>query len=189
MNTLSFKILPTDEAHDYEIRILIDDSDILGKDHLGIDPPEFFGQNNLVTSGQILIGRCSCGVVGCDDYPVIVNIFDDKISWTNSNGLNLEFDKPAYLKVISNAKIDHCWESKERRVERLTSDVLKNTKTIIDYKFDWTSARIKENVITVSYSKGGQQKIFEFNWDGVTDESALTGANRFLTQGQIKKAL
>ncbi len=189
MNTLSFKILPTDESHDHEVRILIDNSDLLGQDHLGIDPPEFFGQLSLETSGQILIGRCSCGVVGCDDYPVTVNIFDDKISWTNNNGLNLEFDKSAYLKTISIAKTDYSWENKERRIERLTSDILKKTKTINDYKFDWTSARIKENVITVSYSKDGQQKLFEFNWDGQTAQSALTGANRFLTQEQIKNAL
>lgn len=186
MNALSFKILPTDESHDHEIRILIDDSDILGNDYLGIDPPEFFGQHSLITTGQLLIGRCSCGVVGCDDYPVNVNIFDNKITWTNNNGLNLEFDKSVYLKAISNAKADHSWENKERRVERLTSDMLKNTKTMNNYKFDWTSARIKENVITVSYSKDGQQNLFEFNWDGRTDQSAVNGANLFLTQGQIK---
>lgn len=189
MNTLSFKILPTDESHDHEVRVLIDNSDILGQDHLGIDPPEFFGQQNLITDGQILIGRCSCGVVGCDDYSVSVNIFGDKITWTDSSGLNLEFDKSAYVNNISNAQSDHSWENKERRVERLTLDILKNTKTISDYKFDWTSARIKENVITVSYSKDGQQKLFEYNWDGQTDQSAVTGANRFLTQGQIKNAL
>ncbi|MFN8323692.1 MAG: hypothetical protein U0T74_13605 [Chitinophagales bacterium] len=189
MNTLSFKILPTDESHDHEVRILIDESDILGKDHLGIDPPEFFGQQNLDTKGQILIGRCSCGVVGCDDYTVYVNPQENKISWTNNNGLNLEFDKSAYEKTISNAKIDHSWENKERRVERLTSEILKNTQTSGDYKFDWTSARIKENIITVSYSKDGQQELFEFRWDGETDQSALAGANRFLTHGQIKNAL
>jgi hypothetical protein len=189
MNTLSFKILPTDESHDHEVRILIDDSDILGKDYLGIDPPEFFGQQNLVTNGQILIGRCSCGVVGCDDYPVFVNNIADKITWTNNSGLNLEFDRSAYEKTISNARTDQRWESKERRVERLTSDILKNTKTGNDYKFDWTSARVKENVITVSYSKSGQQNLFEFKWDGQTDQSAVTGANFFLTQGRVKNAL
>jgi hypothetical protein len=189
MNTLSFKILTTDESHDHEVRILIDDNDVLGKEHLGIDPPDFFGQHNLITTGEILIGRCSCGVVGCDDYLVFVNSIDDKITWTNKNGLNLEFDKSAYEKTISNAKTDHEWESKETRVERLTSEILKNTKTSSEYKFDWTSARIKENVITVSYSKDGQQTLFEFNWDGQTDESAMKGANLILTQGEIKNAL
>jgi hypothetical protein len=189
MNSLSFKILPTDESHDHEVRILIDDSDILGKDYLGIDPPEFFAQHNLLASGQILIGRCSCGVVGCADYPVNVNILAHKITWTNKNGLNLEFEKSAYDRILSSAKTDHSWESKERRVERLTSDILKNTKTTNDYKFDWTSARIKENVITVSYSKDGQQKLFEFYWDGQADQSAVNGANLFLTQGQIKNSL
>lgn len=189
MNTLSFKILPTDESHDHEVRIFIDNSDILGQDHLGIDPPEFFRQQNLLITGQILIGRCSCGVVGCDDYSIDVKILDKIVSWTNSNGLNLEFDKSVYEKTISAAQTDHIWENKERRVERLTYDILKNTKTNNDYKFDWTSARIKESVITVSYSKDGQQQLFEFTWDGQTDESALTGVSSFLTIGQIKNVL
>ncbi|MBL7786194.1 MAG: hypothetical protein JNM36_09840 [Chitinophagales bacterium] len=189
MNTLSFDILPINEYHDYEVRILIDNSDILGNDYLGIDPPEFFEQHNLLTAGRILIGRCSCGVVGCDDYPVYVNVFNDKVIWTNDDGLNLAFDKSAYEKTILHAKIDHTWESKERRIERLTSDVLKNTKTIDDYKFDWTSARIKENIIMVSYSKDGQQKLFEFNWDGQTEQSALKEANHFLTQRPIQNIL
>ncbi len=188
MNTLSFKILATNESHDHEVRILIDDSDIIGKDHLGIDPPEFYGQQNLLTTGQILIGRCSCGVVGCDDYSVDVNVLDNNVRWINSNGLNLEFDKSVYVKTISIAKADHSWESKERRVERLTYEILKNTKTSNDYKFDWTSARIRESFITVSYSKDGQQQLFEFMWDGQTDQSAVTGANCFLTQEQIKNA-
>ena len=188
MNTLSFEILSTEESHDHEVRILIDNDDILGKDYLGIDPPEFFDQHNLVTKGQILIGRCSCGVVGCDDYPVEVEIIDNKVIWTNKNGLNLEFDKSTYEETILNAKNDHNWESKERRIERLTSEVLKNTLTSDNYMFDWTSARIKENVITVSYSKDGQQKLFEFNWDGQTEQSALTGTNHLVTQKQIKNA-
>ena len=189
MHTLSFNILPSDEDHDYEVRILIDDCDILGKDYIGIDPPDLFRQQNLIGTGEILIGRCTCGVIGCSDYPVYVNILEDKITWTNDNGLNLEFDKSAYEKVIANAKTDFSWESKERRVERLTAEVLKNTRTSNGFKFDWVSARIKENVITVSYSKDGQQKLFEFNWDGQTDQSAVTEANNFLKKGQIISTL
>lgn len=189
MNKLSFKILPTDESQDHEVRILIDNSDFLGKKHLGIDPPEFFGQHSLLTEGQILVGRCSCGIIGCDDYAVYVSVFDDKITWTNDRGLNLEFDKSIYIETISGARFDYSWESKERRAERLTSAVLKNTRTSDDYKFDWTSARIKKNTITVSYSKEMQQKIFEFYWDGQTSQNAVTGANCFLEQRQIINAL
>lgn len=189
MNILSFKISRTNESNDHEVRILIDESDILGKEYLGIDPPEFFEQQSLTTTGQLLIGRCSCGVVGCNDFPVLVNILDNKVTWTNNNGLYLEFDKLTYEKIVSDAKTDHSWESKERRVERLISDILKSAKISNGYKFDWTSARIKKNSIMVSYSKDGQQKLFEFDWDGQTDQSAVTGANLFLRKGKIKNTL
>ena len=41
----------------------------------------------------------------------------------------------------------------------------------------------------VSYSKDGQQKLFEFNWDGQTEQSALKEANHFLTQRPIQNIL
>lgn len=180
MNSISFKILPSSDSNDHEVRILIDGNDILGDDYLGIDPPAFFTQPNLVQTGKLLIGRCTCGCEGCGDYPVNVNILANKVSWTDHNGLILEFDKTNYEKVITQAQGDHSWEDIKRRVERLTSDLLNNTKTSDDYKFDWTSARIKENTITLSYSKGIEQKVFEFKWDGQTDNSAVTSAQAFI---------
>jgi hypothetical protein len=47
MNKLSFKILPCRESNDSEIRILIDDEDILGDDYLGLDPPAFLTKQIL----------------------------------------------------------------------------------------------------------------------------------------------
>ncbi len=185
MNTLSFNILPSDESNDHEVRILIDGSDILGKYYLGIDPHEFFGQHNLLTTGLLLIGRCSCGVIGCDDYSVYVTVFADKVTWANKNGLKLEFDKSVYEKAISSAKTDFSWESMERRVERLTNDILKDSMTGDGYKFDWSSTRIREKVIRISYSKEGLQKIFEYTWDGQTVESAIREANNFIAQSQL----
>jgi hypothetical protein len=38
-------------------------------------------------------------------------------------------------------------------------------------------------------SIGQIEGIQEVNWDGQTDQSAVTGAKYFLTQGQIKNAL
>lgn len=182
MNTLSFQILDSKETNDHEVRILIDGVDILGQDFMGIDPPDFFKQRGLQLTGEILIGRCICGVIGCGDYSVDVQEVDSKVIWSNDNGLHLEFDKESYLNLITTAKTDYSWENKYRRVERLTAAILKESKTIIGYSFDWSSARIKYNTITLSYSKDGQQKLFEIKWDGHSDQSAVDSANLFLAQ-------
>lgn len=180
MNTVSFKILPCPESNDHEIRILIDEEDILGEDYLGLDPPAFFNQTNFDQNGELMVGRCSCGCEGCCDFPVTVQVQDNIIQWTNNNGLKLKFDKEKYLNAINSARIDFTWEDINRKVERLTTNILKNSETKSGYRFDWASARIKPQNITLSYSKNGDQKLFDISWDGQTETNIETKAKQFL---------
>ena len=186
MNTIKFEIYPSEESNDHQVRIIIDNSDFLGNDHLGIDPPSFFAQRNLFEAGELLIGRCTCGCEGCDDYSVNVFLQEDTIIWSNSNGLTLEFNKSEYDNAISTAKKDYSWEDNNRRVERYVFDLLRRTKTKDEYTFDWASARIKENFITLSYSRHNEQrlvrdqKLFEIEWDGKSVESGVVSAEKFV---------
>lgn len=182
MNSLSFRILASPDTNDHELRILIDGEDILGKDFLGLDPPSFFSQENIEKNGQLFIGRCSCGVEGCCDYPVNVVVNSDSVLWKVDNGLNLKFDKAEYLSVVSNVKVDYSWEDIKRRVERLTTDILRNTKTKDNYYFEWTSARIEDNKIVLSYRSEFDQKLFYVFWDGQTDANATEQVNHFLSE-------
>jgi hypothetical protein len=127
-----------------------------------------------------MVGRCSCGCEGCCDFPVTVLIQEDTILWTNSNGLSLKFDKKSYINTINIARTDFSWEDINRKVERLTTNILKNFETKNGYKFDWASARIKTKNITLSYSKNGDQKLFDIIWDGQTETNIETKAKNFL---------
>ncbi len=180
MNSIAFKILPAVESYDHEVRILIDGNDLLGDDYLGLDPPVFFNQNNFFKTGTLMIGRCTCGCEGCSDYPVTVNVDNDHIGWTDNNGLNLEFQKADYEKAITETRNDYSWEDNNRQVERFVSELLKDTETKDSYTFDWASARIKENAITLSYSKNGDQKLFELPWEKQSIETGVTNAKHFL---------
>lgn len=182
MNRLSFNILPSVETNDHELRILIDNEDILGKDYLGLDPPAFFGQDNFNQNGELMIGRCTCGVEGCSDYPVRVIVNDKTISWTDNSGLNLVFEKEMYDHTITAAKNDHSWEDIKRTAERLVENILKHSQTSDHYKFNWASARIKEKQITLSYSKHDNQKLFDINWDEKTTINAENNAIKFLKE-------
>jgi hypothetical protein len=179
MNKISFKILPSPETNDHEIRILIDNEDFLGDDFLGLDPPSFFSQDNFDKNGALMVGRCTCGVEGCCDYPVTVVVNKDTILWTNNNGLNLSFDKQEYVRSINAAKNDYSWEDIKRKVERLTMNVLKNSRTKDNYIFNWASARINDRQITLSYSKNGDQKLFDIAWDGHSEANIEENAKQF----------
>ena len=180
MHTIRFEISPSEDSNDHQVRIMIDHSDFLGGDYLGIDPPRFFAQGNLFEAGDLLIGRCTCGCEGCGDYPVFVSVNSNTITWSNLSGLKLEFDRAEYNKAIQTAKNDQSWEDKNRRVERVVSDLLRQTTTKDGYGFDWASARIKENCIMLSYSKNRDQKVFEIEWDGASAASGVIHAEKLL---------
>ena len=180
MNKLSFHILPSPESNDHEIRILIDNEDFLGNDYLGLDPPSFFSQDNLEKDGEIMVGRCTCGVEGCGDYPLKVVINQENVLWTNNNGLNLIFERQDYHRSICEAKNDYSWEDIKRTVERLTTNILKHSQTKDNYNFNWASARIKDKQITLSYSKNSYQKLFEIGWDGQSENNVEENARQFI---------
>ncbi|WP_027003097.1 hypothetical protein [Hugenholtzia roseola] len=99
MNTLTFKILPSEVSNDRQVRIEIDGQDLLGSGFLGIDPSRFFRQKNLFRGGEILIGRCDCGFEGCCDYVADVEISENKVIW-NIKTKRFEFDEYEYTDYI-----------------------------------------------------------------------------------------
>jgi hypothetical protein len=179
MNKLSFNILPSPESNDHEVRIVVDDEDFLGSDYLGLDPPSFFSQDNFDKNGELMIGRCTCGVEGCCDFPVTVVVNQDNVLWTNNNGLNLVFERYVYDRSIDTAKNDYSWEDIKRKVERLATNILQQSETKDNYHFNWASARIKDKQITLSYSKNGDQKLFDIAWDGQTENNVEANAKQF----------
>lgn len=177
MNILSFNIVASPETNDHQVRILVDGKDLLGDDYLGLDPPRLFEQENLFRQGKLLIGRCTCGCEGCGDNWVTVDIDHDSVCWSD---LSLKFEKTAYFENVKLVMNDHSWEDKNRCAERLVSEIFQGRKTKSDYSFTWASARVKENVITLSFNKADEQKLFEFNWDGQLPENAQLAAKEFI---------
>ncbi|WKK83586.2 hypothetical protein QYS48_14895 [Marivirga arenosa] len=192
MNRLSFNIIPSPESNDHQVRILIDNEDWLHDDYLGIDPPRFFQQETFL-SGDLLVGRCDCGVEGCGDLIVNVHSDKDKMIWTNNDGLKLQFDKTEYSKVIEFSKTDFKWEDINRRVERLMTNIFNASQTIDGLTFDWASCRIENKRVNLSYSKKGlpedfKQEILKFAWDGKSESNAIDNAEKFLqTNKRLKR--
>lgn len=192
MNTLAFKILPSETSCDHQVRILIDNEDWLGSDYLGVDPPCFFDQAALTTGGDAIVGRCECGCEGCDDVWVKVVRDGQEVLWTNSCGLQLRFNADDYAELFETSRNDFSWEDTQRTAERLVAGVFKGVIFGDNYGFDWASARVRGGLMTLSFSKDGAQQLLEFAWDGSSPASALGKATLFfrelVEQGRIRKA-
>jgi hypothetical protein len=95
---------------------------------------------------------------------------------TGSHEKLFSFDPVQYDSELRRFTDDHSWEDVGRTVERLVSDVFKGVVTEEGFAFGWASTRIKANLVHLSFSKGSEQRILEFSWDGSTTESALARA-------------
>ncbi|SRR6266581_7772037 len=179
MNTLAFEIMTSPSSNDHQARIRIDGTDWLGQEYLGLDPPRLFAQPSLTDGGKLLVGRCECGCEGCDDVLVDVLRQGQEVLWTNAKGLHLHFDREEYERGVASARQDFSWEDTKRTAERLVSEVFVGVSLDDGYTFDWASARVRNGVMTLSFSKSGTQKLFEFSWDGQSPQDALAEARRF----------
>jgi hypothetical protein len=185
MNRLSFDFSDSPSSNDHQVRPLIDGADLLqlvGTDSLGIDPPEFFRQPALRSGGRLLIGRCSCGVVGCDDLHAHVVSNDDSVTWLLAGGRSYGFDPAGYSSCIESAATNTDWESTERTAERLVSCLDFSSVEGHGYRFDWASARISRGRITLSFWKENTQRLFEVGWDERDPEDAAKQVRRWLRE-------
>lgn len=176
MNLLGFVFNASQESNDHEVRPLISGADLLdsiGAGDLGLDPPEFFKQSGLLKGGEILIGRCSCGVIGCGDQQAMVEITGDEFIWLLAGGRRIEFDRTQYETALAQNASDTAWESLERTAERLVGSLDFSGRAERGYVFQWASARIKKGQITLSFIHGrGHQVTIDIGWDHKSPEDA-----------------
>jgi len=185
MNNISFIFRESKESNDHEVRPIIDGLDILNifsDTSLGLDPPDFFEQVALTKGGEILIGRCSCGVIGCGNTSIEVEVAEKSIFWSQPRSKKYEFEKSVYCLAISDAAKNTSWESLERTAERLVSNLNFSSKSENGYKFQWASARIKHGCITLSFEHEGTQRIFDIGWNNEDPEDARTQVLHWLIQ-------
>jgi hypothetical protein len=139
---------------------------------LGLDPPEFFQQAGLLKGGEILIGRCSCGVVGCGDQRAGVEISSDQVIWHLVRDRRVIFDREQYETALAQGASATAWESVERTAERLVESLDFSARAERGYIFEWASARIKKGQITLSFTVEGRQATVDVGWDQQSPEDA-----------------
>ncbi|PMS17629.1 hypothetical protein C0Z18_19410 [Trinickia dabaoshanensis] len=175
MDFLEFTFAESRESNDHEVRPLATGIDILKSlrpGDLGLDPPEFFRQPELWAGGKLLIGRCSCGVVGCGDQFVDVEMFSDQVAWRLAQGGRVVFNKKQYEAALEQGAASTTWESLERTAERLVSGLDFSKRAERGYVFQWASARVTKEQITLSFGVGERQEMIDVGWNHRDPEDA-----------------
>jgi hypothetical protein len=182
MNKIKIKCLASPETNDHQACIYIDGEDWLGRSHMGIDPPAFFRQKTLLNGGEAWVGRCHCGCAGCDDVVVDIVIDPNEVQWKSPQGYMFRFDRLEYESEIRAVRNDHSWEDNNRTAERLVDSVFYSVVLPDGWKYDWASARWNRGKITLSFMKGSQQKLMEFDWDPENPTTAENQARIFIEE-------
>lgn len=182
MYIFELKVDESPESNDHQVRIYIDCNDYLSEDYLGIDPPNFFDQDSLLNGGEAIIGRCCCGVEGCGDLIVNIELMDHLVVWSFHNGQTYEFVPGQYISTINKHSNDYSWEDVNRTAERLVTEVFKGKKIKGNYRFKWASARIKHGFIKLSFEDGYGQKLLNLRWNCQDPKSALASAKKAIKE-------
>lgn len=182
MNNITYTIQPADEPNDFQVRLQIDGIDHWGNDYLGVDPPVFFKQKGLLDGGEVVYGRCACGVMGCDDLIAQVSILARVVEWLDDSGRLLRFDKSAYTELVQRGRSDTSWENPSRRMERKISKLFEGTVFDRSYKFEWASSRFEEENIVLSFARNVgttdySQKFLRIKWDSKDEDATLANAD------------
>lgn len=135
---ISFRFVPSHETGDDEVRVLVDGSDLLdslGFEGIGIDPPQFFAQASLLAGGELLVGRCECGIVGCRDLRLTIEMDVDMVTWSAYGKSLSSFERRRYMAIVGEAAASTDWESLGRRAARLVSSLDFTALREVGYSF------------------------------------------------------
>lgn len=174
VNQLSFDIRHSPESNDHQVRILVDNIDILGKEQLGLDPPDLIDALHPAAKGDILVGRCNCGCLGCGDVFARITKQEDCIVW-HYEDQTFRFSAVSYKAALTKLATNHDWEDINRHVERRLNLALSTYECgAKENGFRWVSTRVGRNQLTYSFVKNNEQKLLVIHWGGATFEDAFT---------------
>ena len=196
LNTIAFRVFPSPETNDYEVKIFIDDQDFIAKhwpDMMGMDPEDLLSYDKLLPREEphdATVVRCGCGVEGCGSAGVRVSAEGNRVVWDswqgdpgNPSAPALVFDRDQYIAAVNDVIEDHSWESPVRTAARILKplidhDILARNRL----KYQWAGQH-REQVLTMSFEGpiGWHQILVHIPWHQQTPEEIAHEAARFLT--------
>lgn len=178
-NTLTIAALARSETNEDQARPLIDGKDWLGPEFAGLDPPMLATELLDKGVGTLLVGRCWCGSIGCNDVKVEVTRTENSVHWSGSGATSLSFDAAQYDAEVTRFAQDRSWESLERAAAREIEDIFRGTTIRGGFEFEWASTRERDGFVRLCFRKGYRQKFLKFRWDRASVAGAIEQAKVF----------
>lgn len=177
--SFTIAVEPSIETNDHQARLLVDGRDWLGPEFAGLDPPMLEAELLGKGVGALVLGRCRCGVPGCNDLKVEVKRTERSVEWWAPGAALLRFNPAKYDAEVARFARDKAWETPGRTVEREVDRLFRGTTIRGGLEFQWASTRIQEGFVRLSFGKGQRQKFLKFRWDGARVADALNEAKLF----------
>jgi hypothetical protein len=158
-SALRLEIRHTPPRKDHEVRIWVDDRDLLsGLDVLGLDPDDLFWPTPTLLPTAFptttTLARCSCGEVGCADVMVRIEQEHPCVLWTVEGvASTVRFLHQDYEAEVLRAAGDYSWETPDRTAARLVRERIPLVSEHLDrlgVRFEWASGRVQAGKFTVS---------------------------------------
>ena len=176
-NTLTIAVKPPSETNELQARLLVDGEDWLGPEVAGLDPEMLEAELLGKKLGSLVVGRCWCGIMGCNDVEVEVTRGRAYVHWSGSNSTGLVFIASEYDAELARFAGDKSWEPLERIVGREIEQLFRGTGIRRGFQFE--SAWASREEVHLAFRKGGRQKRLKFRWDGSSLSDALNQAKLF----------
>jgi len=186
-------VRPSPQTNDHEVCLLADDANLIDQfatGLIGLDLIDLLTEPCVLRANQsphvALIGRCSCGIVGCASVDVEIRKEDDSVIWTAIDSSRcVQFKAAQYDAEVERALHDHSWETPERTAGRLISQAVDRTLlTRFGFEFSWASGRCTDGMMTASLllRPGPYQILVRVPWNGDDIDSIVSQLKTILSQ-------
>lgn len=176
-STLTIAVKPPSETNELQAIPLIDGEAWLGPDFAGLDPEMLEAELLGKSVGALIIGRCWCGMMGCNDLEIEVIRNKAYVHWRGPDSAGLVFVAARYDAELARFARDKSWEPLERIVAREVEQLFRGTG--IRRGFEFESAWADRQEVHLLFRKGRHHKSLKFPWDGASLASALNQARLF----------
>ncbi|HEX8381579.1 MAG TPA: hypothetical protein VF619_13640 [Allosphingosinicella sp.] len=176
-DTLTIAVKPPSETNEVQARLLINGKDWLGRGVAGLDPAMLEAELLGKGVGSLIVGRCWCGTIGCNDVKVEVTRNKAYVHWSGSGATGLVFIAAPYDRELTRFAQDKSWEPLDRIVAREIERLFRGTGIKRGFQFQraWTSRQ----EVHLVFGKGDRHKSLKFRWDGASLADALNQARLF----------
>jgi len=176
-DTLTIAVKAPSETNELQARPLIDGKDWLGPEVAGLDPVMLEAELLGKGVGSLIVGRCWCGMIGCNDVRVEVTRNKSYVHWSGSDATGHVFVAAQYDSELARFAQDKSWETLERTVAREVEQLFRGTRIRRGFEFQWASTSRQE--VQLLFRKGDRHKMLKFRWDGASVADALNQAKLF----------